>query len=131
TKNQYQKESTKLKAAGSSGFEHDARLAPSRTYRHRPTGSSLGFGLGLLSRRIPFLYRTWVGLVGTHLGQDFVEQCRLAWIDLRRRRLFMPVVVIAMAGPATDLGRLLVDHRNDGVIHNAFAFHAKVIDDIA
>ena len=68
---------------------------------------------------------------GAHLLQHFIEQRRLARIHLGRRRLLVTVIVIVVARPAANLGRLAVQHRNHRVVHDALAAHAKIVDIVA
>ena len=43
----------------------------------------------------------------------------------------MTVVVIVITGPAADFCRFSINQRDDGVIGDAPAFYAMIVDDIA
>lgn len=43
----------------------------------------------------------------------------------------MTIVVVAVTGLAADLGGFQVEHRNDGMIRHAFAFHAMIVKNVA
>ena len=43
----------------------------------------------------------------------------------------MTIIVVVVAGPAPDLSRFSIDDRHDGVIGDAAAFYAMIVDDIA
>lgn len=43
----------------------------------------------------------------------------------------MTVVVIVIAGPTSNLGRLPIDERDNRMVGYAAAFHTVVVDDIA
>jgi hypothetical protein len=47
------------------------------------------------------------------------------------RGLFVPIVVVVVAGPAADFGRLFLHERNDGMIGKPATLHAKIVDYIA
>ena len=64
-------------------------------------------------------------------GENFLEQLSLLQIFLRWRRLFVPVVMIVIAGAAPNFGGLCVDERNDGVVGYATTLDAVIVNDVA
>src|SRR5262244_3915362 len=116
---------TSAAAFGLGSFFFD-RCRRSRCFRFFGFGLDFGFG-------VAFQLKIWLvldsrGITGTHLLQHLVEERRLLRIDLRRWRLLVAEIVIAVARAAADLRRLAVHHRYHVVIHHAFTAHAVVVD---
>ena len=65
---------------------------------------------------------------GLHFGEHLVEQRGFARIDLGRGRYFVTVIVVVVAGAAADFGGIAAHHRNHGVVHDALALYAEVVD---
>ena len=63
--------------------------------------------------------------------QHLVECSLLTQVYFRRRWLFVAKVMIAVTGPAPDFCRFAVDNRNDGMVHDALAAYAIVVDVVA
>ncbi len=43
----------------------------------------------------------------------------------------MPVIMVVIAGPAPNLGRLALHQRHDGMIRNSAALYTVIVNDIA
>ncbi len=43
----------------------------------------------------------------------------------------MPVVMVVIAGPASNLGRLAIHQRYDGMVRNTAALYTVIVNDIA
>jgi hypothetical protein len=52
-------------------------------------------------------------------------------IFFRRRRLFVPVIVVVIASPASDLGGLSIHQRHNRMISDPAAFHAVIVDHVS
>jgi hypothetical protein len=69
------------------------------------------------------------GGIRLQLGENFVEQRSLARVDFGRG-LLVPVVVIAVTSATADFGGILAQNGDYGVVHDALALHAEVVDDV-
>jgi hypothetical protein len=80
----------------------------------------LGFGFRL----------DYGGIAGRGVREHFLEKFRLLQVFLRRRRLFVPVIMVVITRTAADLCRGAVHDRDDRVIRHPAALDAVVVDDV-
>src|SRR5437773_5315505 len=90
--------------------------------------------LAFLARCLGF-FGVWFGGrrgdVWLQLREHFIEQRLLASIDFGRRGLLVTVIVIVITGAAANFSGFEIQYGNHGVVHDAFALNAKVVDDIS
>jgi hypothetical protein len=89
-------------------------------------GPNYGFDLFVFGTN----YRSLADL-RLNLLQDFGEEGRFASVHFGRGRLFVPEIVIAVAGAAANLGGSGVDHRHHCMVHHPLTPHAIIVDIVA
>src|SRR5216684_2721746 len=106
------------------------------TERFRTLGrEAVGPGqLAFLARCLGFLDVWFGGRCGgvwLQLGEHFIEQRLLVCIDFGRRSLLVTIIVIVITGAAANFSGFGIQYGDHGVVHDAFALNAKVVDDIS